>query len=158
MTTPKTILPAICNQYERLQNANHATIAILEALEHSGKFPIGNGELSVVFVNDKTIAEIHQRFMDDPTPTDVITFPADPMMESAGEIILSVDHAEARSSEMKIPFSPELSLYLVHGWLHLAGYDDKETEDCRRMREAEKEAMAIIDDHNASHLYSLHES
>lgn len=138
------ILPAVCNQYNKLDHAEITATAIIEALERSKRFPIGHGELSVVFVDDPTIAEIHERFMGDPSATDVITFPADPDMDSAGEIILSVDHAQTRAIEMNLPFDRELSLYLAHGWLHLAGYDDKTPEDRIEMRQAENEAMQII--------------
>jgi probable rRNA maturation factor len=44
------------------------------------------------------------------------------------------------------PFSRELSLYLVHGWLHLAGYDDRKDSDRAKMREAEQKALEILDD------------
>ena len=84
--------------------------------------------------------------MEDPSPTDVITFPAQPEMESAGEIIVSVDHARSRAAELDLPFSQELSLYLVHGWLHLAGYDDRRESDRAKMREAEQKALLILDE------------
>ena len=74
MTTPKMILPAVSNQYNKLHHAEITATAIIEALERSC-FPIRHGELSVVFVDDPTIAEIHERFMGDPSATDVITFP-----------------------------------------------------------------------------------
>ena len=43
------------------------------------------------------------------------------------------------------PFSRELSLYLIHGWLHLAGYDDRAEADRAKMREAEQLALSLID-------------
>jgi probable rRNA maturation factor len=124
-------------------------------LERSQSFPISSGELSVAFVDDRTIAEIHERFMGDPTATDVITFPADAEMDCAGEIIISVDHARTRATEMNVPFSQELSLYLVHGWLHLAGYDDKEEDDRSKMRQAEADAMAIINNSSEAKQFAL---
>jgi probable rRNA maturation factor len=84
--------------------------------------------------------------MEDPSPTDVITFPAQPEMESAGEIIVSVDHARSQAAELGETFSRELSLYLVHGWLHLAGYDDHKDSDRAKMREAEQKALLILDE------------
>ncbi|WP_158279874.1 rRNA maturation RNase YbeY [Coraliomargarita sinensis] len=134
----------INNQYNRLESPEAATIALFEAIMESGKFPIGAGELSIAFVDDATIAAVHGDFMDDPTPTDVITFPADTTMESAGEIIVSVDHAQVRAAELGEPFSRELSLYLIHGWLHLAGYDDRNEDDRYKMRAAEKVALELL--------------
>ncbi|MEN8735320.1 MAG: rRNA maturation RNase YbeY, partial [Lentimonas sp.] len=78
-------------------------------------------------------------------PTDVITFPANAEMESAGEIIVSVEHAQSRALELGEPFSRELSLYLVHGWLHLAGYDDRKEADRAEMRLAERRALSVLD-------------
>ena len=136
----------INNQSNSLFNPEAATIALFEAIHASGRFPINEGELSIAFVSDAEIAQVHADFMDDPSPTDVITFPAQPEMKSAGEIIVSVDHAHSRAAELGELFSRELSLYLVHGWLHLAGYDDSKESDRARMREAEQKALLILDE------------
>jgi metalloprotein, YbeY/UPF0054 family len=141
----KTIELEVSSQYSRLAAPDATVAALFEAMEASGRFPISSGELSVVFVDDPTIGQIHDNFMDDPSPTDVITFPANPEMESAGEIIVSVDHAISRAEELGLPFSLELSLYLLHGWLHLAGYDDRNETDRAAMRAAEKEAQALTE-------------
>lgn len=135
----------INNQYDALACPIEATRELLGALEDSGVFPITGGELSIAFVTDMAIAKVHEAFMDDPTATDVITFPADPKMDFAGEIIVSVDHARNQAKKMDEPFSRELSLYLIHGWLHLAGYDDCSDEDRAAMRKAEQKALAIVD-------------
>ena len=134
----------ISNRYKGLAAPEAAAVELFGVLERSGKFPIGGGELSIAFVDDATIAKIHEAFMGDPSPTDVITFPGDPSMDSAGEIIVSVDHACERASELGEPFHLELSLYLIHGWLHLAGYDDRSEPDRAKMRAAEKEALALL--------------
>jgi len=147
----------INNQYSRLESPEEATGELFEAIMQSGKFPIGEGELSIAFVDDATIARVHADFMDDPTSTDVITFPADPAMDSAGEIIVSVDHAYARSVELDEPFNRELSLYLIHGWLHLAGFDDRNDEDRLKMRAAEKEALALLGTGGKLPVYQLND-
>lgn len=141
----ETISLEISNQYKALMAPEAEAEALFRAIEQSGHFPIQHGELSVVFVSDETIAQVHADFMDDPTPTDVITFPANAEMESAGEIIVSVDHAQSRALELGEPFSRELSLYLVHGWLHLAGYDDRKDADRAEMRLAEQRALSVLD-------------
>ena len=145
MMLPKLSLE-VNNQYRALDSPEEAAIWILQTLHLSGKFPIAGGELSVVFVDDAQIAKIHGDYIGDPTPTDVITFPANNEMESAGEIIVSVDHARIRAEELKVPFSRELSLYIIHGWLHLAAYDDKNEVECAKMREAEQAALTVLDE------------
>lgn len=136
----------ISNQYSRLLAPDKATEQLFERIMESNRFPIGGGELSIVFVDDATIARVHADFLGDPSPTDVITFPADPSMASAGEIIVSVDHAIARAFELGLSVSEELSLYLIHGWLHLAGFDDRNAGDRLKMRAAEQEALALLKD------------
>lgn len=135
----------INNLYSQLADPVAATEQLYRALESSGAFPISNGELSIAFVTDAAIGQIHDDFMGDPSATDVITFPANTEMQSAGEIIVSVDHALHRADELDEPFSRELSLYLVHGWLHLAGYDDRNETDRAAMRIAEQQALATLD-------------
>lgn len=145
----------INNQYSRLEAPEAATIELFETIMESGKFPIGEGELSIAFLDDAAIARVHADFMDDPSPTDVITFPADLEMDSAGEILVSVDHAQERAKELDEPFSRELSLYLIHGWLHLAGFDDRNEEDRLKMRAAEQEALALLETSQRVTLYRL---
>ena len=98
--------------------------------------------------------------MDDPTATDVITFEGDSIAGLAGEICVSADTASKyvgleegparagpRSSgswTLQNPFATELTLYVVHGWLHLAGYDDLRPAKKRRMRAAEARAMKLL--------------
>jgi probable rRNA maturation factor len=101
--------------------------------------------MSVVFLDDQQICRLHGDFMDDPTPTDVITFPGDPAMAFAGEICVSVDHAFSFAQRKQIDFSRELSLYLVHGYLHLAGHDDLNPPAKRKMRQAEKKALSLLE-------------
>src|SRR6185369_6384434 len=62
-------------------------------------------EVSVVLVSDKRIAEIHRRFMNDPTPTDVITF-------DHGEIVISTETAKRQARQFRSSFEHELRLYL----------------------------------------------
>lgn len=145
----------INNQYSRLESPEAATADLFQAIIDYGKFPIGKGELSVAFVADTTIARIHADFMGDPSPTDVITFPADPGMDSAGEIIVSVDRANERATVLGEPFCRELALYLMHGWLHLAGFDDRSEHDRVKMREAEKEALDLLESRQKLPQYRL---
>lgn len=115
------------------------------------------GELSIVFLTDPALAKIHADFMNDPTATDVITFEGDPMAELAGEICVSADTAmrfvegpspdgprSAGRRTLQNNFATELTLYVVHGWLHLSGYDDLRPAKKRRMRAAEKRAMSLL--------------
>ena len=112
----------------------------LESLDEI-RWSIPDGELSIALVDEATICEIHARFLDDPTPTDVITFPGDTDENIAGEIIVSVDQAMRVHQANNTTLIQELTLYLVHGWLHLAGEDDIDPADRMLMRQAEKTVL-----------------
>ena len=140
-----TLSVEVNNLYRTLNAPEEATKRLLKILHSSGRFPISGGDLSVAFVSDEQIAQIHNDHIGDPTPTDVITFPANNDMGSAGEIIVSVDRARSCAKELKVPFTRELCLYLIHGWLHLASYDDKDELSRAKMRQAEQEALEILD-------------
>ena len=140
----KQLYLEVSNRYKQLACPIKATKERLHIIETSAAFPITAGELSIVFVTDSAISRIHKDFMGDPSATDVITFPADAEMNFAGEIIISVDHARSQASKYGQSVNNELSLYLIHGWLHLSGYDDRTENDCRKMRTAEIEALKIL--------------
>jgi len=111
---------------------------------------IPRGELSLVFLSDRALAKLHANFLDDPTTTDVITFEGESSSglpeeaQTAGEICVSVNTAVAYAREHDRDFSTELTLYLVHGWLHLAGFDDLEPAKKRVMRRAEERALKVL--------------
>lgn len=118
---------------------HHATLASSRSILRAA------GELSVVFLTDAALAKLHGDFLGDPSNTDVITFEGDPALGSVGEICVSADTAAAYAREHAGDFSRELTLYLVHGWLHLAGYDDLEPGKKRVMRRAESRAMRLLE-------------
>ncbi|HLS28803.1 MAG TPA: rRNA maturation RNase YbeY [Opitutales bacterium] len=135
-----------------LQNRSHRKLhykpaeicELFYALDESGLFPPPKGDLSIVFLDDDQISDLHEQFLDDPEPTDVITFPGDPEMDFAGEICVSYEHALAFSNEVGTNFSHELALYLIHGYLHLVGFDDLKPEDESQMRQAESKALSFL--------------
>ena len=138
---------SIHNAHPRLRFARReigAAIALLDA--HAGDFLGGcpSGELSIAFLTDAALAQIHAGFMGDPTPTDVITFEGDQLTGQAGEICVSADTARAYATTHRADFSSELTLYVVHGWLHLAGYDDLLPAKKRLMRAAERRAVKLL--------------
>ncbi len=162
---------SIANRYPSLRfKPVEVERAIHELDERHGKLAtsdsvLGNdGELSIVFMSDTALAELHARFLDDPTITDVITFEGDPAFGTAGEICVSVDAARRhltgkatlrRSAIDQEAFSRELTLYVIHGWLHLAGYDDLKPVKKRIMRRAEKRAMDLLAKSNALPIFRL---
>lgn len=143
---------AIANRHPRLRLDRRAVARALHALDaHAEKFRGGPppGELSLVLLTDAALAKLHADFLADPTTTDVITFEGNAALGVAGEICVSADTAAAFAKKHRRDFSAELTLYLVHGWLHLAGYDDLVPAKKRVMRRAEARAMALLTTHAA---------
>ena len=95
-------------------------------------------EVSVVFVSDEALCAMHDRFLGDDSPTDVITFDLSDEGEGPGaELYVSVDAAVRSCGDHGLAVENELLLYVVHGTLHLCGCDDHDVEDRRAMRRAE---------------------
>lgn len=94
-------------------------------------------EVEVSLIDDETIADVHLRFMDIPGATDVITF-------DHGEIHISVETARQQADEFGCEFERELMLYVIHGLLHLAGYEDASDSDRARMDRLQQEILAEV--------------
>lgn len=108
-----------------------------------------SGELSIVFMNGSTHSDLHGKYLHDFRPTDVITFPSDQQNGLVGEICVSVDQAIAEAGNRGVHFEDELNLYLVHGWLHLIGFDDVEKVDRQVMRLEEEKVLEYVKKHDA---------
>ncbi|MFT4709272.1 MAG: putative rRNA maturation factor [Bacteroidia bacterium] len=126
------------------------------ALDHGGRSGVG---LSVVMVDDAEMIRIHDEYLGDPTPTDVITFDLNEeqgdeqapdlpdelaaLLAEApvGELFVGVEMAERVARERGVSSERELALYVVHGVLHLCGFDDIQPADRAAMRVAEQVVM-----------------
>lgn len=135
----------INNRYPSLSYTIRKVYQMFKELDNFGVYKIPEGELSIAFVDDSTLTRLHETYLNDPTPTDVMTFPGDPVMDFAGEIVSSVDHAVSASQERNLPLAKELTLYLLHGWLHLSGFRDHTKEESKKMREAESALLKHLE-------------
>ena len=154
---------AIANRHPRLRFDRWKVAAVIRLLDESNlavapsTSGVPAGDLSIVFLTDAALARLHGEFMDDPSATDVITFEGNPLLGMAGEICVSADTAAAYAKAHRHDFSTELTLYVVHGWLHLAGYDDLVSAKKRAMRRAEARAMRLLKRAGAVPTFTLRE-
>jgi probable rRNA maturation factor len=95
-------------------------------------------EVNVILVSDRRIAEIHRRFLNEPGPTDVITF-------QHGEIFVSTEMARRHARRFRTSLEHELRLYIAHGLLHLRGFDDKSTAGAAEMKRVQENLVAKVE-------------
>ena len=94
-------------------------------------------EITVLIVSDRRIVALHQEFCGLAGPTDVLTF-------RHGEIVISAETAARQAKMFRSSLAGEIRLYLLHGLLHLAGYDHEiSTADAEAMEALETKALAI---------------
>lgn len=92
-------------------------------------------EISIVLVSDRRMAALHKQFMNIDGPTDVLTF-------QHGEIFVSVETANENAQRFGTTAADEIRLYIVHGLLHLRGFDDIAPADARRMDSVQQRILA----------------
>jgi len=116
-----------------------------EALKECAKLPARRSnalsqldEVSVALVSDRRITELHRRFLNEPGPTDVITF-------QHGEIVISAETAQRQARAFRTSLEDELCLYIAHGLLHLRGYDDKTPAGAAEMKRLQESVVKKVD-------------
>lgn len=126
----------------------------------------GDAELSMLFVDEKAMSDLNERFLGREGPTDVLAFPIDDeLIESGrqpdqggrgpgspaepsdapilvGDVVICPRVAERQAKEHLITLDDEMALLVVHGVLHLLGFDHEESDDAEAMERRERELMA----------------
>ncbi|MCO6449394.1 MAG: rRNA maturation RNase YbeY [Caldilineales bacterium] len=126
----------IDDEFEALVSSPRLERAINRALEYEQI----EGDITVVVTNDAEIAELNQRFLGHSGPTDVLSFPAFTDEEHKfslppgfapylGDIVIAYPYSARQAEERGGAIADELDLLVVHGVLHLLGYDHAETEE-----------------------------
>jgi probable rRNA maturation factor len=105
-------------------------------------------EVTIHFVSTKRICQLHDQFFQDPTTTDCISFPMEEDLDEEyrlmGDVFVCPETALNYSTSWETDLYEEISLYVVHGLLHLMGYDDMNSKDKTIMRRAEKRHLSHL--------------
>lgn len=105
-----------------------------------------DARISLAIVDDDTIHDLNRQFLGHDYPTDAITFvlsdEADERLE--GEIVVSAQMATSRATEFGWSAEDELLLYVIHGALHLVGFDDTTAAAAKRMRTQEQHYLRLM--------------
>jgi probable rRNA maturation factor len=91
----------------------------------------------VIFCSDYLVKKLNAKFRNKPYPTDVLSFNYDED-DFFGELYISLQRAKVQARRYKVPFNHEVARLLVHGMLHLCGFDHERDEDRKRMEAREK--------------------
>ncbi len=122
---------------DRVALQRFAQRALFLCLKEPGRGLTNQEEIGVLLVSDRRISDLHCRFMRITGPTDVITF-------QHGEIFISVETAQRQAETFGSSLEHELRLYLVHGLLHLQGFDDSLPAGRRRMSALQERIVTLL--------------
>lgn len=137
---------ALLSQSERVIG----TAARYLAREKGQPFPKQPPELSLLFTDDASIRAINAEWRGQDKPTNVLSFPAFPLEPGGmpgpmlGDIILAYETLQREAAEMGKPFDAHLTHLLVHGFLHLFGYDHMETDEAEEMEGLETRILGEL--------------
>lgn len=113
-------------------------------------FPQDATEVSLVLADDAMMADINSQWRNQPKPTNVLSFPAFPLVPGGkpgpmlGDIILARETIAREAGELDKPLDAHLAHLIIHGFLHLFGYDHIENNDAEKMEAIETRILASL--------------
>ena len=102
------------------------------------------GDITFVFCDDNYLLKINKEFLDHDTYTDIITFDYSVGNEVISEIYVSTDRVQENAKKYKQTFENEIHRVMIHGALHLCGYNDKLAEEKQIMRDKENHYLSLL--------------
>ena len=104
---------------------------------------VSNAEVNVIYMDDPDIHQMNQEYLNHDYPTDVITFPLNET-PLEGEIYIGAETAVKQAEEYKVSLTNELLRLVIHGTLHLCGYDDATDEERHDMHLLENKYLGLL--------------
>jgi probable rRNA maturation factor len=126
-----------------------AASAFLKA-EEKQPFPAVPPEVSLVFSDDAQVRAINAEWRGQDKPTNVLSFPAFPLVPGGkpgpmlGDIVIARETVEREAADLDKSFDDHLTHLMVHGFLHLFGYDHMNSEEAERMESIESRILATL--------------
>lgn len=116
-----------------------------------------SSELTVLLVDEGEMASYNQRFLEREGPTDVLAFPVEELVPGevpdvdpsgpplmVGDVIISPGYVRAQADRLGVGFEDEMALMVVHGVLHLIGYDHQDDEQAEMMEGRERDILGLV--------------
>jgi rRNA maturation RNase YbeY len=123
-------------------NSEFASQQIKQLIEEEKK---ETGDISVIFCSDEYLLEMNKTHLNHDYYTDIITFNYVDDNLISGDLFISVDRVKENAVKFDVSFNEELYRVILHGVLHLVGYNDKTDEEKKVMREKENYYLNNID-------------
>ena len=101
------------------------------------------GDISIIFCSDNYILDVNMKYLQNDYFTDIITFDYCEGDRLSGDLFISVDSVRENAAEYGTEFEDELNRVIVHGLLHLIGYDDHSKKDIAQMRSKENYYLSL---------------
>jgi probable rRNA maturation factor len=106
---------------------------------------IDEARISLALVDNPTIHQLNKRYLDHDEPTDVLSFPlSDKAGALQGELVIGAEVAQEQAASRGHAVGAELALYVIHGLLHLCGYDDHSPSQAAEMRQRERRYLGQL--------------
>jgi probable rRNA maturation factor len=125
-----------------------AVRAVTEALRQSGATVGGVAEVSIVLTDDAAQQQLNRQWRGIDKPTNVLSFPQlepfTPLVGLVGDIVLARETLVREAAELDKPFDHHFTHLVVHGFLHLIGYDHVEESDALQMEGLETQILASL--------------
>ncbi|MES1179610.1 MAG: rRNA maturation RNase YbeY [Hyphomicrobium sp.] len=130
--------PQVSDLDQLIEGAARAAIAAANGLS--------SGSVTVALSSDAIVSDLNGRFRGKPKPTNVLSFPAGDGAPDGqiGDIILGLETVTREAAEQSIPFEHHVQHLVVHGVLHLLGYDHETAEDAERMEGIEIKVLSKL--------------
>ena len=143
-----TVFLDIADQYSDFINSSHLERSVLVTLNHQGISP--DSDLTILVDDDQRIQKLNNEYLSIDAPTDVLAFPADFTDPDTGhnylgDVIISFPQAKSQAEKRGHSLEAEIQLLIVHGVLHLLGYDHLESEDKEIMWSAQSQVLSQVD-------------
>ena len=143
-----TVFLNIADHYSDFINSSHLERSVLVTLNHQGVSP--DSDLTILVDDDQRIQKLNNEYLSIDAPTDVLAFPAgftdpDTGHNYLGDVIISFPQAKSQAEKRGHSLEAEIQLLIVHGVLHLLGYDHLESEDKEIMWSAQSQVLSQVD-------------
>jgi probable rRNA maturation factor len=129
----------------RLRGWKEVRGIIEEVISNENKI---SGDLNFIISNDENVKDLNIKFLKHDYYTDVITFDYNEGKVINGEVYISLDTVKRNSHNYKVSLREEIVRVIIHGTLHLCGYDDKTTEEKALMRKLENKWLRCFKERN----------